>query len=82
MRQTVIALAHRVEELSREVEALRVRPEGVRPDSLPVGAPLADEEPPGGRATVPPVTPAKLSSQAFDVLLGTVSTDRATSRSA
>jgi hypothetical protein len=70
LQQTVAGLAARVEELAREVEALR------RLDAARAWAPAAnDEEPPAGRVSVPPITPAKLSNQAFDVLLGTVPRD-------
>jgi hypothetical protein len=67
LQRAVAALTQRVEELSREVEAFRRREPG-HPQPA-----LSDEEPPGGRVSVPPVTAARISNQAFDVLLGTVS---------
>ena len=69
LQRAVKTLTHRVEELAREVEGLR-RPEVGHPQ-----APAPDEEPPGGRVSVPPITPSRISNHAFDVLLGTVTRD-------
>jgi hypothetical protein len=70
LRRRVDALAARVDELATELAALRCTVEPAPPVST--GGTIAGEEAPAPRITVPPVTPAKISDQALDVLLGTV----------
>lgn len=65
LRDEVDVLRRRVDELSRQVESMRQQP------VIPMLHQPIDEEPPAGRAVVPPVTPARISNQAFDILLGT-----------
>src|SRR4051794_21455980 len=79
LRDTVAALERRVDELVREVEALRTPRQESMLDRLPITTPPEDEAP-AGRVAVPPVTAGKISNQAFDVLLGTVNKDVADSR--
>ena len=69
LQQTVAALSRRLDELTEEVRAIR-HGAAVRAVTPPTAA--ADEEPLAGRVSVPPITPATLSNQAFDVLLGAV----------
>ena len=67
LKRRVSTLEQRVAELTRVLDGLASHDF----TSLPVSA-VPDEEPPAGRVSVPPVTAAKISNQAFDVLLGTV----------
>src|SRR3954447_7731103 len=80
LRDTIAALERRVDELTRQVETLRTPREVSMLDRLPIAPPPPEDEPPAGRVAVPPVTAAKISNQAFDVLLGTVKNDAADSR--
>jgi hypothetical protein len=66
VQRALVTLTQRVDELAREVDALRRRGN----EHLP-SAPALEEEPPNGRVSVPPITAATISTQAFDVLLGT-----------
>jgi hypothetical protein len=70
LEQRVAALAERVDELTRVVNALR--PADV--SAIPI-VHVIEEEAPANRVSVPPVTAGRISNQAFDVLLGTVSAD-------
>src|SRR5436853_4311695 len=67
LEQRVTDLVERVDDLARIVEALQT----TQPALIPVTS-FVEDEPPAGRVSVPPVTPAKISTQAFDVLFGTV----------
>jgi hypothetical protein len=67
LRSSVAALERRVEELAHEVAALRTS----RASAPPIEFAHFDDEP-VSRVAVPPVIPAKISNQAFDVLLGVV----------
>ena len=69
LQQTVAALSRRLDELTEEVRAIR---HGAAVRAATPTPPTADEEPLGGRVSVPPIAPATLSNQAFDVLLGAV----------
>jgi hypothetical protein len=73
LQQTVTALSRRVDELTGELRALQ---HGAAIRSAPAFVASeeahADEEPVAGRVSVPPITPARISNQAFDVLLGAV----------
>jgi hypothetical protein len=75
LHRAIESLAGRVDELGRAVEELRGRTVAPVLATIPVTPPPADGEPPASRVSVPPITPAKLSTQAFDVLLGTVDAD-------
>jgi hypothetical protein len=73
LKQTVDGLQQRVEELAKQLEELRGPRDVAMLDRLPIIPPPPEDEAPPGRVAVPPVTPAKISNQAFDVLLGSVS---------
>ena len=76
LNRRIDELSHQVDELSRAVDALRrpsAQPTVVHIPVTPMQESAVDEEPPGGRVTVPPITAARISNQAFDVLLGAVS---------
>lgn len=68
LSETVSDLATRVDQLARDLSSLR--------SSAPVRHHIPelphdpDDDEPVARRSVPPVTPAKISNHAFDVLLG------------
>ena len=74
LQQSVTALNRRLDELSENMRAMQHRAVvHTVPPAIPADEAHADEEPIAGRVSVPPITPATLSNQAFDVLLGAVS---------
>lgn len=70
LRRAVDALSQRVDELARELDAVRAARRPHVTGGLPIVAPV--DEASISRVSVPPVTPAKLGNRAFDVLLGAV----------
>ena len=68
LTETVSELATRVDELSRDLSVMRSST--VVRHHIPETAHVADDDEPPSRASVPPVTAAKISDHAFDVLLG------------
>jgi hypothetical protein len=75
LHRAIDSLNSRIDELASAVEELRGRTVAPALDTIPSTPPPADDEPPASRISVPPITPARLSTQAFDVLLGTVGVD-------
>ena len=68
LTETVSELASRVDELSRDLSVLR---SSTAPrHHIPETPHVPDDDGPAIRASVPPVTAARISDHAFDVLLG------------
>ncbi|MDX6286183.1 MAG: hypothetical protein QOG53_1668 [Frankiales bacterium] len=68
LTETVSDLATRVDQLSRDLSVLKSST--VVRHHIPEMPHVVDDDEPISRASVPPVTPAKISNHAFDVLLG------------
>jgi hypothetical protein len=68
LTETVSDLATRVDQLSRDLSVLRSST-SMR-HHIPEMPHVVDDDEPTSRASVPPVTAAKISDHAFDVLLG------------